>query len=613
MSIEDPKRKNAESPGNLRPNQLITTFGPGSIAQMKNDSVIVMGIDWWDTSDKFTVVQHPSLEKICNKSHFRMPIAMESTNKVIPCKSFPTWGVCSNTYCRRLQQHKSSPHPNNNSQFLCSECKNQLLPARMIIMCDKGHLDEFPWVKWAHSSPKDSALQCTAINPKLKWSALNKTTSIGDYYVKCLDCGSSRKMSGALGPQGLPSDMMVCFGYSPWLGKHEKCTVRSKKNNTLTNSSVRAVLTRATSLYYPSTISALLIPKYRHPIQIRINEKIETIRDDIDDSRSFEEIAKRKIFEELRDEQNYSVNEIVDKLEIRFGEGGQINKDSTESDIKDEEYEDIMETEFEGDDIIDVKSAPLGELEKYFSVLKKANRLTMVKVLRYFTRGSPPNPYASDEEDDMNICSIQRRKQDWFPCVSNKGEGIFFSIREDLLKEWEQRPEVQKRCGALFESFNEWAKTREWDIPETRRPRYVLLHTLAHVLIRELSISSGYNEASIAERIYEGNNHNAILLFTASSSSDGSLGGLVRKAEQGQFLSILENAIQKSKYCSRDPLCIEDDPYEKKQRGFPVHTRLNGAACYACTLIPETSCNEFNRLLDRKFLFDDEVGFFRDI
>jgi hypothetical protein len=172
--------------------------------------------------------------------------------------------------------------------------------------------------------------------------------------------------------------MMVCFGYSPWLGKHEKCTVRSKKNNTLTNSSVRAVLTRATSLYYPSTISALLIPKYRHPIQIRINEKIETVRDDIDEGRSFEEIAKRKIFEELRDEQNYSVNEIVEKLEIRFGDGGLINKDSTESDIKDEEYEDIMETEFEGDDIIDVKSASLGELEKYFSVLKKANRLTMV-------------------------------------------------------------------------------------------------------------------------------------------------------------------------------------------------------------------------------------------
>ena len=240
-----------------------------------------------------------------------------------------------------------------------------------------------------------------------------------------------------------------------------------------------------------------------------------------------------------------------------------------------EEYEDIMETEFEGDDIIDVKSASLGELEKYFSVLKKANRLTMVKVLRYFTRGSPPNPYASDEEDDMNICSIQRRKQDWFPCVSNKGEGIFFSIREDLLKEWEQRPEVQKRCGALFESFNEWAKTREWDIPETRRPRYVLLHTLAHVLIRELSISSGYNEASIAERIYEGNNHNAILLFTASSSSDGSLGGLVRKAEQGQFLSILENAIQKSKYCSPDPLCIEDDPYEKKQRACPIFIKCS--------------------------------------
>ena len=32
--------------------------------------------------------------------------------------------------------------------------------------------------------------------------------------------------------------------------------------------------------------------------------------------------------------------------------------------------------------------------------------------------------------------------------------------------------------------------------------RYCLLHTLAHMLIRELALECGYNAASIRERIY---------------------------------------------------------------------------------------------------------------
>mgnify|MGYP003312379211 FL=1 len=129
------------------------------------------------------------------------------------------------------------------------------------------------------------------------------------------------------------------------------------------------------------------------------------------------------------------------------------------------------------------------------------------------------------------------------------------------------------------------------------------------MLIRELAFSSGYNEASISERIYSGDEYNGILLYTASSSSDGSLGGLVRQGEISNFIPLLNNALKKSLSCSRDPLCKQIDPTDSIEKEKPAYNRLNGSACYGCSLLPETSCEEFNRLLDRRLLFDPELGF----
>jgi hypothetical protein len=42
---------------------------------------------------------------------------------------------------------------------------------------------------------------------------------------------------------------------------------------------------------------------------------------------------------------------------------------------------------------------------------------------------------------------------------------------------------------------------------------------------------------------------------------------------------------------------------------------MNLGACYACSLVPETSCAYFNVLLDRGFLIgsDRVTGFFEDV
>lgn len=61
-------------------------------------------------------------------------------------------------------------------------------------------------------------------------------------------------------------------------------------------------------------------------------------------------------------------------------------------------------------------------------------------------------------------------------------------------------------------------------------PKYILLHTIAHLLIRQLSFECGYTAASLRERIYCNTVNNeyemsGILVYTASGDSEGTLGG----------------------------------------------------------------------------------------
>jgi hypothetical protein len=633
--MSQPIRKHPESPGDLRPNQLITTFGPGSITQMEHDSVMIMGLDFWEKDEEnYDIIYHPHLQKLCNVTHFRMPKSKKENSKIIPCRSFPTWGYCSKKTCRRLQPHKFAPLASIGKKFICIECKNDLLPARLVAMCENGHLDNFPWIEWAHSGKKDveTAKTCDQQKCVLEWNSLNKSTDFGDYYIKCRDCGSSRSMGMAVAKNGIPTELAVCKGYRPWLDSNEKCVKKIKKDSKNENKeksekedlpekedtqmSIKGVLTRATSLYFPSVISGLSIPKWRHEVQIRLENEFKEIQRLRDYNLELKAIAEGDIFTDLREK--YPVTEIVEQMQKRFDFISKPEDDKpTTLEIKNEEYDDLTNTKFPGDDEIKITEENLTDALKDAGIasLKKIDRLTLIKVLRYFTRGDAPNPHAAEKDsDEISKCFLSRRKASalgWYPCVRHRGEGIFFSFDEEKLKAWESLPEVEDRCNAIMSGYLDWIKSRKWNIHDSIKSpsRYILLHSISHVLIRELSFLSGYSEASIAERIYVGDNHNAILLYTSSPSSDGSLGGLVRQGSSGRFYELLESAIKRAKHCSRDPLCIEEDPIEKKDT-HPPHARLNGSACYACSLLPETSCEESNRLLDRKLLFDEKIGFF---
>jgi len=192
---------------------------------------------------------------------------------------------------------------------------------------------------------------------------------------------------------------------------------------------------------------------------------------------------------------------------------------------------------------------------------------------------------------------------DWLPAIELYGEGIFFTLDEALLRRWVCQPGLKERAKTLGRRF-ERTGTHFPDAPILPlAPRFILLHTLAHLVIRQLETQAGYPAASIRERIYcaEGAAPMAgILVYVAVPDIVGSLGGLAELAEPARFLQLLDSVFRHADWCSLDPVCSEHEGQGPNQ--------LNLAACHACALVPEPSCQFGNALLDRTFVRGDLGG-----
>lgn len=607
------KNKNA---GQVRSSEIITTYGPGSIFNGKEGiSVMILGLDVWSEAydsdeqlSKFNVIHNKFLEDVCHKDHFRMPSNDEDFTGGIPCSVFPTWGYCE--ICKVMSKMEGKPDKEK-GYYVCKHCvkdygyKNKILPARLILLCDYGHVQDFPWEEWAHSKTKDQEAEFCD-NPQVRWIFGRGGTTLSNYRVTCKTCGKSRTMFGATEPiqDVLPQKNgevleLKCNGNTPWLGKRGRCPPR--KEDSREKKYMKGNHVRASNMYFPMIVSSLQIPRFHNPIQKIIEEEKKVIGYLLKKDTSLEKIAEEDFFSKI----DATKNEIVDELDYRFNK---IVKD--EEDIKNKEYKDLVRSQdvkYTKNEDISISDVPVSaDLASYVSKIKRIDRLTMIQVLRSFTRGNAPDPYDYESIiNKKNSCNIARSsKIDWLPCVETKGEGIFFSLNEERIAEWEK--DARPRCQKIIDNYAEFNETRGWSGKVSSK--YILLHTLAHALIRELAYNSGYGESSIRERIYCDKKTNAILLYTSSNSSEGSLGGIVRNAETEEFMVTLKGAVNKSRRCSRDPLCVESSI-----DSGPIHTRLNGSACYACSLLPETSCENFNRLLDRKILGDEKLGFFGDL
>jgi hypothetical protein len=189
----------------------------------------------------------------------------------------------------------------------------------------------------------------------------------------------------------------------------------------------------------------------------------------------------------------------------------------------------------------------------------------------------------------------------WLPAIEVFGEGIYLELSEERVVNW-QRANQQWLQTRLSDQF----VTRLSEVFQTLPPlgaanriwasRYLLVHTFAHILINQLVFECGYSTASLRERLYVSADTAApmagILVYTAAGDSEGTLGGLVRLGRPERLSTVVRRALSRASWCSADPVCSEN-------LGGQGSRLANLAACHACTLLPETSCETVNQGLDR--------------
>ena len=234
----------------------------------------------------------------------------------------------------------------------------------------------------------------------------------------------------------------------------------------------------------------------------------------------------------------------------------------------------------------------------------QAERLRMVQAFTGFTRIDAPDPL---DREAVQRAPISRERPTWVPASEVRGEGIFLRLHEDLVAHWEDRVLTSRPIRLQREAYRRFRENRNpgrnphFD-PEKGwpGPRYMVLHTLSHLLIRRIAMECGYSSASLAERIYAGTEDDpqaGILLYTAAPDSEGTLGGLVALAEPETLARLIHRALADARHCSSDPLCAERLPHETEDF-------LHGAACHICLFVSETTCERGNRFLDRRVLAD---------
>lgn len=589
--------------GKLRKSQIITTFGVGSIVSQPDCSVIMAAIDYWDIKKK---LYEPNLQRLLNVRYFVEPKATKTRGYEaypdIPAFRFPMIHYCPQ--CNRLMSYKEFGDTNGKK---CIECGKELIPSRFVIACGNGHLEDFPYKWWVHNGDYSN---CNAFDKydKLTIEFSNIYGGLKSIKIKCTACGAERTMEGCMDNDALKG--YKCKGHRPWIGRR-----RENYDPIECNARMRTLQRGASNVYFGITQSALTIPPWSKPIRIIIEEKwneidnfMKVVIDDDMLTKFIESIFLNEIENKI-----CNVSDLVKEVKkIRIEESYRDEK-FDENNLFEDEYKALSDAYDGGseENFKTIKTEVPKDFKKYFSDIVLVKRLREVFVLKGFRRIMPEKPDENDFRSiglsDRDYVSLSDEKLNWLPAIEMLGEGIFIRFDENKLRDWEERMSYR------YDSMKKNLKDSNICCNKFST-RYVLLHTFSHLLIRELTNKCGYSESALKERIYstyKSSNFDmaGVLIYTSTSDSDGSLGGLVRQAESEELNNTILNLLQNATWCSSDPLCIES-----KQQGY---NSLNYAACHACALLPETCCEARNCFLDRVAVVgkmeDRSMGYFRGI
>lgn len=644
---------------NIRSGQLLSPFGIGQIVNLPEEvSVMIGGLSLWDEKIKQAKINKGAdkisesdlrfnearLQNVLGVEYFVKPFEYKTSGNKnnfleIPVVRFPSWHYCTNSRCGRMRQEQLYQANKKIECIACSDpeskIKSKMIPVRFVAACSLGHIQDVPFVEWVHNgaAPNDSR------SHDLSYHTGGGSGDLGSIIIRC-SCGESKSLAGLMnvGKEGVsvfnsalarigfnqeddqkfdqsnPNNSnpagQYCKGHRPWLGLEGINDAKACNNH------LQVLLRGGSNVHFSEIQSAIFLPQVSGEANEYVADLISTKKDLMQTCHNLGgEVLKMMLQSEDPVKKGLITVEdlycgIVAELSIENAPEPDSNTYlPAELKLRLEEYEYILAgRESENSDFKAVIKTFKGYdqenlLEEYFENVILIEKLKETRVFKGFSRINPNN--------NFDISELSNEPVNWLPAVEVYGEGIFLKFRDEIVDYWLDK-HGPYFSGIIERYHSAQRKRRPADEPKNLNPFFIVMHTFAHLLIKKLCFECGYGSSSLRERLYFSDDPksrmNGILIYTSSGDSEGSLGGLVNQGKAKNLGILVKNAIADGLWCSADPVC--SDIGQSSGQG---PDNVSGSACHNCCILPETSCEEFNMLLDRATIigtFDKEVGFF---
>jgi hypothetical protein len=617
----------------IRLSQVIGVLGPGAMLDLPDRSVLVQGLDHWEMfgTNTFKVIEESRLTRLLYQRlsedgrlvgerppELRTP-PMDAGDPRRPSPGikatvFPRWFVCdaaegdaSNR--RRLVRFQDLDPPKRQEHRGEDGKRRRASPIRFVCGCENGHLQDIEWRRILHQNHRSEGGGGTGPCRDQMWLEDSGTSADPrDTRITC-ECGASLSLEELFQPHRLGD----CPGERPWIGDVDP-------NPCDAPAGLRLLIRSATNTYFPQVARVISLPQTVDELARRIEafwSILETCTsvDDVRAARRFNPALKANL-------DGFTDDAVFTRLRAMSTRHAQAD---VAEDPRTAEYQLLAS----GDALIG-ENHPKAELHAEtlersvwdpdddpalagIAALVAVHRLREVACLYGFTRFEPA-PLATDDLEDVGLAVAGAplgQSPEWLPAVEQFGEGFFVKLAPEALVHWLARPAVMARARQLHEGATAWIKGKrarglqvsEATFRERERPEYIMAHSLAHSLMREVAIDCGYPASALNERVYvlprlPGEPLQCgVLVYTATAGNQGTLGGLVEVTRR--FARVLKSALERERLCSGDPVCADHDPVSAAD-----DRTLHGAACHGCLLVAETSCEARNLFLDRALLVD---------
>ena len=642
MAIKDKVRLNKIT-HSVRASQAVLQYGVGAMVDFPEQTLMTAAPETW--SESVVEIHDERLEKVLKVDFFGMPGSKDDSKyqNGVSYVRFPEWYFCPK--CRKFQPLKDwlkdyqtdsakkkllENDPYMIKRVKCPFCFQDLVVARIVVACGQGHIDDFPWIKWVHAKNKPVAKKICG-NPKLRFTtSASSTEGLEGLTISCVSCNARATLQGAFDKGALEKlDKKTgfqygfqCTGRHPWKNVKEPC------------GEYPHVLQRGgSSVYFPISVSSLVIPPYSSMLtsMVQNSSAFSYLKKAITESIKAVVSLGIPVTQEMKEQLiAQKISEYADKVSLEIGKpvekvrpilerrwNGTDDDEYTTTSVKyrAEEYV-ALNGEMSLDDnkgefvreSVDVEDYGL----PYVKGISLIHKVREVQALIGYSRLEPVDSDNSEIPGRIKKINIKEESTNWYPGYDVRGEGIFIEFDEDAINAWRNGNEaIQHRVDLLNENYSKsyYGEKR----PREITAKFLLLHTLSHLLMKQLSFECGYSIASIKERLYcseesEGRAMAGIFIYTASGDSEGTMGGLVRQGRADTFPAIFKKALEVAITCSNDPVCSLSNGQGRDS--------LNLSACHSCTLVPETSCEEFNVFLDRGVVLgtfeERNIGFYSE-